>query len=180
MIFQIIFLANNNKLYVLENRLNLMKEEKEFFSKEIKNSKQYNFYLKNKLRELENNKIVETKNRNEPSFDNTSRILKSTYSPIHNRENEGEKMGKLEVFLTKNEEIYTTKIGNEEKGIKEKFTKLKFLESFKNQVSNTLEEKVREYKFNQMNSKVSNQEVFFNVPESDLSCHKTTKKVNNI
>ena len=103
---------------MLENKLKLLKEEKKFFSIEIKNSKQYNLYLKNKLRELENNPMVETKVRNEPSFDNTSRILKSTYSPVNNKENEEEKKGKLELFLTKNEEIYTNKIFNEEKGMK--------------------------------------------------------------
>ena len=51
------------------------------------------------------------------------------------------------------------------------------METFKNPIFHNLNSKVKEYQFNLMNSKVSNQEVFFNIPEHDLSSSKTTKKV---
>ena len=41
-----IILANNNKLFVMENKIQLLQEEKDFMNKKIKYSKKYNAYLK--------------------------------------------------------------------------------------------------------------------------------------
>jgi hypothetical protein len=157
-------------LYILENKINLLQEEKNFISKEIKNAKQYNNYLKSKLKDLEEANIIETKTKNEPSLDGTSRI-KSSRSP-RNKEKEVEK---LDFFFKRNEEILKQKILKEEKQIKEKYSKFKVIESFKNPVLLILHSKVKDYEFNLMNSKVSNQEVFFNIPENDLSSSKTKR-----
>jgi hypothetical protein len=166
--------------------VNLLQEEKEFVDKEIKNAKQYNSYLKSKLRELEestkynnlnnNNTDIINNNKqikNETSFNNTSHIMKTSFSPIKNKEIE-----KLENYFSRNEEIYLQKINNDERLIKEKYEKYKVLEAFNNPILQILYSKVKDYEFSLMNSKISNQEVFFNVPESDLNNSKTTRKVN--
>jgi hypothetical protein len=155
--------------------MNLLKEEKEFVSKEIKNSKQYNAYLKKKLKDLEDSQN-DTKIKNEASFENTSRIIKTSMSPspAKNKEKETEK---LENFFRKNEEILLQRINHEERQIKDKYNKYKQMESFKNSIFQILNNKIKDYQFTLMNSKVSNQEVFFNIPEHDLSS-KTTKKVS--
>jgi len=182
----------------MENKIQLLQEEKDFISKEIKLSMRYNQYLKSKIKELENsqsseiisNKVsdrivntnnIETKTKNEISFANTSRVLKtsnspnsphSNNSPGKNKEKDAEK---LDLYFSRNEHILTSKISFEEKQIKEKYTKYKMMESLKNPIFNMLNTKAKEYQFNLMNSKVSNQEVFFNVPENDGN--KTIKKV---
>lgn len=171
-------LANNNSLYVLENKVNLLQEEKEFVSKEISNAKQYNAYLKNKLKELEivegnKNETKVTTGRVDNSLTNTSRILKTSFEPnVRNREKEYEK---VENYFMKNEDILRQKILNEEKQIREKYTKYKVLEAFKNPIQQMLNSKVKDYEYNLINSKVSNQEVFFNVPENDISSTKTKR-----
>lgn len=136
-----------------------MNEEKEFLSKEIKNSKHYNNYLKNKIKELENNPKIET------SFNNTSNIMK-TLSP-KNKEKEQENIEKLEKYFKRNEEILINKMVNEEKTVKEKYHSLKNLESFNNPILQVLSNRFQDYEFTLMNSKVSNQEVFFNNSEND-------------
>ena len=151
----------------------LLQEEKEFIDKETKNSKQYNLYLKNKLKELEDGPCFDLKTKNEPSFENNTSRLNKT-SPLRNRDKE---LGKLEMFFKRNEGMLLQKINQEEKGIKEKYSKYKVMESFKNPIFHNLNSKTKDYQFNQMNSKVSNQEVFFNIPEHDLSNHKTTNRV---
>ena len=93
----------------------VLQEEKEFVSKEIKNSKHYNAYLKKKLKELEESQNLDTKTKNEASFENTSRIIKPSLSPPRNKDKELEK---LESFFRKNEEILIQKINQEDRQIK--------------------------------------------------------------
>lgn len=117
---------------------------------------------------------MDTKIKNEASsFENTSRIIKTSMSPQKNKDKETQK---LENFFRKNEEILLHRINQEEKQIRDKYTKYKQMESFKNSIFLILNNKIKDYQFALMNSKVSNQEVFFNIPENDLNS-KTSKKV---
>jgi hypothetical protein len=173
--------ANNNKLYSIENRLNVLQEEKEFYNKEIKNAKQYNQFLKAKLKELEEGGEFKTMPQNERSFNNTSNIMKTPFSPQDletAKLNTKENSEKLEIYFKRNEEILLQKIMAEERQIKDKYVKYKKLETFNNPVLEMLAEKVKEYEVNLLN-KVSNQEVFFDTNDKDLlnSSHRTTKRV---
>jgi len=166
---------NNNTLYVLENKVNIVKEENEYLNKEINNSEIYNNYLKLKLKELEEgnmSNIMDSKTKNELTFNNTSMV--KTPGSSRNKEKEIEK---LDFYFKRNEEILKQKIFNEEKQIKDKYTKFKAMESFKNPVLTNLNTKVKDYQFNNMNSKVSNQEIFFNSPENELTTVNKTKRV---
>lgn len=117
---------------------------------------------------------MDTKIKNEASsFENTSRIIKTSMSPQKNKDKETQK---LENFFRKNEEILLNRINQEEKQIRDKYSKYKQMESFKNSIFLILNNKIKDYQFALMNSKVSNQEVFFNIPENDLNS-KTSKKV---
>jgi hypothetical protein len=156
----------------------LLQEEKEFVIKETKNSRQYNIYLKERLKELEESANLEQKVKNETSFENnTSRLNKTTLSPGRSKERE---LNKLEIFFNTNENMLLHKIQTEEKALKEKYSKYKAMEAFKNGIFQNLYDKMKDYQFNLMNSKVSNQEVFFNIPEHDLSHRASNKIVNKI
>lgn len=97
-----------------------------------------------------------------------------------NQRNKEKEIEKVESYLKKNEDALTQKIISEEKRRKEKYNKLRRLEAFTNPVFNIFNQVVKDYEFNLVNSKVSNQEVFFNTPEHDLSTSKFSKKVNYI
>jgi hypothetical protein len=149
-----------------------------FYNKEINNAKKYNFYLRNKLKELEEansgNSGDENKAKNENSFYITNHKFK-TSGEKKNSIIKDEEMKKFDKFLKRNEQIISNKIKNEEKVIKENFGKLKALEKFENPILNILVRKQKEYESYFLNSRTSNQEVFFNVPEHDLSGSSTVR-----
>jgi hypothetical protein len=63
-----------------------------------------------------------------------------------------------------------SKIRNYEKKLRDKYEELKILESFSNPINQILVQKIKDYQINVLNSKISNQDVFFNN-------EKETKKV---
>ena len=58
--------------------------------------------------------------------------------------------------------MLVSKIRNHEKKLREKYEELKILESFSNPINQILTSKIKEYQINVINSKISNQDVFFN------------------
>lgn len=169
-------------MYNLENKISIFKEEKDFLSKEIKASTNYNKYLKLQLEELESKnkaRLEESLNNN----NNNNNILNSTNSNfdqtiIDNNKSEDFKRRendkiKLEDYLNRNDEILNIKISREEVKLKEKNKKLKTLESFDNFILQILESKFKEYSLNLKNSKISNQEIFFNSSRNDSVLHSS-------
>lgn len=153
-------------LHNLENKLSVLHDEKEFYSKEIKNAKKYNMYLKWKLETLEENKEENNSmsmykdRKNESSIDES---YNNNYNnKLENEKKEREGIEKLQNFFSRNEEIYQNKINHEQKKIKEKYEKLKKLENFNNPIFQILSSKYKDYQNNMFNSLVSNQEIFFN------------------
>lgn len=120
------------------------------------------------LEERENNKINNINNSVEKSQDNEilNQTLNLEATMMENKHREDKKM-KLDEYLDRNAEILHTKLIEEEKKMKDKYKKLKKLESFENPIMLALESKFKDYKFNQMNSKISNQEVFFNTSRNE-------------
>lgn len=163
--------GNNKTLYKLENKYNLIKEERNFLNKEIKNAKQYNHYLQSRLKELENASTV----IKDVSYINTSMIVnKVSLSPPNEKE-----VAKLDAFFKQNENLLVNKINQEEKTLNDKISKYKLHQTFDNPILNVLKNKVKEYELNLINGKISNQEIFFNNScENDLNGSKSTRKVN--
>lgn len=69
---------------------------------------------------------------------------------------------KLERYFQKQEDVLLSKIRNYEKKLREKYEELKILESFSNPINQILVQKIKDYQINVLNSKISNQDVFFN------------------
>ena len=162
-------------MYILEDKLKILEDEKNHISKEISNGKCYNYYLKQKLKDLEEGgcDVIDTRTKVGQSLGGTFEIKADKYTSPRNKSTSPRE--KIETFLNRNEEIVKQKIFNEEKHIKEKYSKLKIIESFKNPILLSLDSIVKDYEFNLFNSKVSNQEVFFNIPENDMSSNNKNK-----
>lgn len=155
-------------------------EDQQFYNKELKNAKKYNTYLKDKLKRIEesnsiNNRLDENKIKNENSFYITNSKFKTSFEKKNIISNREEEVDKLNHFIKRNEEIMMNKIKNEEKAFKEKYIKLKALQKFDNPILNILVTKQKEYESNLINSRTSNQEIFFNVPEHDMSGSNTVR-----
>jgi len=134
----------------------------------MKKAKKYNMYLQYKLAMLENkdnnednNNIINYK-KNESSINETINNIKLEQNKAETDKKEREGIEKLNLFFTRNDEILNKKIQHEQKKIKEKYEKFKKLESFENPIFQILNSKYRDYQFNMFNSKISNQDVFFN------------------
>lgn len=137
-------------------------------------------YLQYKLSMLENkdNNNEENNNtmnykKNESSINDTINNIKLEHNKIETERKEREGIEKLNLFFTRNEEILNKKIQNEQKKIKEKYEKFKKLESFENPIFQILNSKYHDYQFNMFNSKISNQDVFFN------NKSHSTSEINN-
>ena len=134
----------------------------------MKKAKKYNMYLQYKLAMLENkdnnednNNIINYK-KNESSINETINNIKLEQNKAETDKKEREGIEKLNLFFTRNDEILNKKIQHEQKKIKEKYEKFKKLESFENPIFQILNSKYNDYQFNMFNSKISNQDVFFN------------------
>lgn len=154
-------------LYDYEHKINKLKEENRFLNQEIKNSHEYQLYLQNKKRELDEI----TKNR-QNSFTNIDTSIQANPNNksqnINNNDRKGE-TEKLKKYFEKNEEMIKNKLNLEDRIQKEKYTKYKSLTNFKNPVQEILRNKIKKYQINQVNQiteKVTNQEIFFNLNES--------------
>ncbi len=80
-----------------------------------------------------------------------------------------ENIEKLARFFFRNEQILIQKIEFQEKHIKEKFNKLNVLECFSNPIYSILNSKIKDHQLNLMNSKIKNEEVFFNNKGESIS-----------
>ena len=117
--------------------------------------------LENKDNNEDNNNIINYK-KNESSINETINNIKLEQNKAETDKKEREGIEKLNLFFTRNDEILNKKIQHEQKKIKEKYEKFKKLESFENPIFQILNSKYRDYQFNMFNSKISNQDVFFN------------------
>ena len=175
----------NKELFEHENKLNSLKQDYIFLEKEIKNSEEYNNYLKNKLKELEDDQKFKQSayfnvNNSSPSTFSlglTNRQIsvinkeKSTFGQsqekkISEQSNSGnDDANKLRNYFNKNENIIKQKLYLEEKKQKERSVNYNSLFNFKNNVQDIFRNKIKAYEnkqFNMMTEKVSNQEIFFN------------------
>lgn len=149
----------------------------------MKNAKKYNMYLKYKLTMLENKDNEDNNNtinykKNESSINETINNIKIEHNKLETERKEKESVEKLNIFFSRNEEILNKKINHEQKKIKEKYEKFKKLESFENPIFQILNSKYHDYQFNLFNSKISNQDVFFNNKSQNSS--EINNKVNII
>jgi len=149
----------------------------------MKNAKKYNMYLKYKLAMLENKDNEDNNNtinykKNESSINETINNIKIEHNKLETEKKEKESVEKLNIFFSRNEEILNKKINHEQKKIKEKYEKFKKLESFENPIFQILNSKYHDYQFNLFNSKISNQDVFFNNKSQNSS--EINNKVNFI
>ena len=175
----------NKILFQHENKLNALKQDYIFLDKEISNSEEYNKYLKNKLKDLEEDQkfkhsVYLNVNNSSPSTFSlglTNRQIsvinreKSTFGQSQEKRNSEQSISddananKLRNYFSKNENMIKQKLYLEEKKKKEKEINYNSLSNFKNNVQDILRHKIKEYEnkqFNLMTEKVSNQEIFFN------------------
>ena len=175
----------NKILFEQENKLNSLKQDYIFLDKEINNSEEYNKYLKNKLKELEEDQkfkhsVYLNVNNSSPSTFSlglTNRQIsvinkeKSTFGQSQEKRNSEQSISddananKLRNYFTKNENMIRQKLFLEEKKKKEKEVNYNSLMNFRNNVQEIFRHKIKEYEnkqFNLMTEKVSNQEIFFN------------------
>lgn len=83
-------------------------------------------------------------------------------SPTNQNNKNTQNIEKLEKYFQKQEDVLLSKIRNYEKKLREKYEELKILESFSNPINQILIQKIKDYQINVLNSKISNQDVFFN------------------
>lgn len=173
-------IQNKNKiLYDYEHKINKLKEENRFLNQEIKNSHEYQLYLQNKIKELEEgqkNKVNSVVNMN------TTEQAMNSNNRSQNMGDRSEEAEKLKKYFEKNEEMIKNKLLVEDKAQKYKYHKYKSLTNFKNPIQEILRSKIRKYQINQMNQmteKVTNQEVFFNLNESK-DCSKSRLSQSNL
>jgi hypothetical protein len=145
--------VNNTKLYTVENKINYLKDEKNYLKKELKNSKTYNLYLRSRLKELETAPHKDDSNQRERPLDITKPNLEV---PTNIEVSE-----KLELYLKRNENILLNKITGEEKLYQDRISTLKSLETFNNPILEILASKLKEYQMNTAQAKISNEDVFF-------------------
>lgn len=144
-------------------------------------------YLKWKLENLEENNedengsLIKDK-KNESSINDSYNNNFRNENKLENEKKEREGIEKLQMFFTRNEEIYQNKINHEQKKIKEKYEKLKKLENFNNPIFQILSSKYKDYQNNMFNALVSNQEIFFNNKNDSGSerMNKVSKRYFNV
>ena len=103
-------------------------------------------------------------NSNNQNFqENSNSLQKNSHGSQSPQSNKNpQNVEKLEKYFQKQEDVLVSKIRNYEKKLREKYDELKILESFSNPINQILGQKVKEYQVNVLNSKISNQDVFFN------------------
>ena len=172
-------------LYEHENKINSLKQDYIFLDKEIKNSEEYNKYLKNKLKELEDDQKFKQSsyvniNNSSPSTVSlgiTNRQVsvvnkeKSTFGQSESKKNKSsikdgmDDADKLRNYFNKSEAMIQQKLNTEEKIQNEKNNIYKNMMNFKNPTFEILRNKIKKYEdkqVSQITEKVSNQEIFFN------------------
>ena len=195
----------NKYLFEQENKLNALKQDYIFLDKEINNSEEYNKYLKNKLKDLEEDQKFKQSaylnvNNSSPSTFSlglTNRQIsvinkeKSTFGQSQEKRNseqsisgtEDANANKLRNYFNKNENMIRQKLYLEEKRQKEKEANYNSLANFKNSVQDILRNKIKSYEnkqFNMMTEKVSNQEIFFNKSTDIKDASFTRSQINEL
>ena len=195
----------NKYLFEQENKLNALKQDYIFLDKEINNSEEYNKYLKNKLKDLEEDQKFKQSaylnvNNSSPSTFSlglTNRQIsvinkeKSTFGQSQEKRNseqsisgtEDANANKLRNYFNKNENMIRQKLYLEEKKQKEKEVNYNSLANFKNSVQDILRNKIKSYEnkqFNMMTEKVSNQEIFFNKSTDIKEASFTRSQINEL
>ena len=177
-------LDSNTKIYdKLSKKVKELKEEKDFLTQEIKNSRYYNQYLLSKLKELEeadpqiiynewlehNKPILEKKvvekdnNSDNENYENQLNMSEIT-NMLDEEGNPTEKSKKLEYYIDKNLDIMENKMSEIQTKLNTKYYRLSLLEKFNNPILQTLNEKTKE-QFDKLQkkkiSKLTSQEIFF-------------------
>ena len=166
----------NKTLYAHENKMNSLKQDSIFYDKEIKNSLEYNNYLKSKLKEIEDEQKfkqssylnINNSNPSSVSLGITNRqpsAIKKEKS-FESKKNDGnDDADKLRKYFDKSEMMIKQKLEFENKKKKEKNVVYQSMMNFKNPIIEILRNKIKIYEdkqVDQMTEKVSNQEIFFN------------------
>ena len=195
----------NKILYDHENKINSLKQDYLFLDKEIKNSEEYNKYLKNKLKELEDDQKFKQSsyvniNNSSPSTVSlgiTNRQVsvmnkeKSTFGQseskkIKSTEKDGmDDADKLRNYFNKNEIMIKQKLFLEEKKQKEKNFSYNSMMNFKykNPILEIFRNKIKIYEdkqVSQITEKVSNQEIFFNKSKDSKDATFTRSQINEL
>ena len=195
----------NKMLFEQENKLNILKQDYEFLEKEINNSEEYNKYLKNKLKDLEEDQKFKQSaylnvNNSSPSTFSlglTNRQIsvinkeKSTFGQSQEKRNSEQSVSgsdeananKLRNYFNKNENMIKQKLYLEEKKQKEREANYNSLSNFKNNVQDIFRNKIKSYEnkqFNLMTEKVSNQEIFFNKSVDNKDATFTRSQINEL
>ena len=174
----------NKTLYEHENKINSLKQDYLFLEKEIKNSEEYNNYLKNKIKELEDDQKFKQSsyvniNNSKPStvsLGKTNRQIsvankeKSTFGQSEQKKSNSTQAGmddadKLRNYFNKVENMTKQKLSFEEKKEREKNFSYNHIMNFKNNIIEVFRSKIKSYedkKVSQITEKVSNQDIFFN------------------
>ena len=193
----------NKILFEQENKLNALKQDYIFLDKEINNSEEYNKYLKNKLKDLEEDQKFKQSaylNVNNSSPSTFSLGLTNRQISVINKEKstfgqekknseqsisgtDDENANKLRNYFNKNENMIRQKLNLEEKKQKEKEINYNSLANFKNNVQDIFRNKIKSYEnkqFNMMTEKVSNQEIFFNKSIDNKDATFTRSQINEL
>lgn len=195
----------NKILFEQENKLNSLKQDYIFLDKEISNSEEYNKYLKNKLKDLEEDQKFKQSaylniNNSSPSTFSlglTNRQIsvinkeKSTFGQSQEKRNSEQSVSgiddananKLRNYFNKNENMIKQKLELEERKQKEKEINFNSLSNFKNDVQDILRKKIKMYEnklYNMITEKVSNQEIFFNKSVDNKEATFNRSQINEL
>ena len=192
----------NKILYEHENRINSLKQDYIFLEKEIKNSEEYNQYLQNKLKELEDEKKfkqssyvnINNSNPSTVSLGMTNRQTsvvnkeKSIFGQSESKKNsktggEMDDADKLRNYFNKNENMIKQKLDMEEKKFRQKTLSYNSMMSFKNPIQEILRNKIKMYEdkqVSQITDKVSNQEIFFNKSKDSKDATFTRSQISEL
>ena len=197
----------NKSLYEHENKINSLKQDYIFIEKEIKNSEEYNTYLKNKIKELEDDQKIKQSsyvNINNSSHSTVSIGKTNRQISVANKEKEKSTFGqskpiakksngstqvvmddaeKLRNYFNKIENMIKQQLYLEEKKYKEKKYSYNSMLNFNNYVIEVFRKKIELYedkKVNKMSEKVSNQEIFFNKSKDSKDSTFTRSQIKEL
>jgi hypothetical protein len=197
----------NKSLYEHENKINSLKQDYIFIEKEIKNSEEYNTYLKNKIKELEDDQKIKQSsyvNINNSSHSTVSLGKTNRQTSLANKEKEKSTFGqskpvpkksngatqvvmddadKLRNYFNKIENMIKQQLYLEEKKYKEKKYSYNSMLNFNNYVIEVFRKKIELYedkKVNKMSEKVSNQEIFFNKSKDSKDSTFTRSQIKEL
>ena len=186
----------NKTLYEHENKINSLKQDYIFLEKEIKNSEEYNNYLKNKIKELEDDQKFKQSsyiNINNSSHSSVSlgrgNKEKSTFAQSERKKSDGatqagmDDADRLRNYFNKVENMIKQKLSYEEKKEKEKNFSYNSMMNFKNYIIEIFRNKIKIYeekKVSELTEKVSNQDIFFNKSKESKDSTFTRSQIKEL